>query len=171
MSVVLMYLVAFAAVAVGGNSGQRYDGPLVADRDFSRRVGQCRSGVSRDDDHGDDSRTSRGFVFLGALPDLDARGEELARETRRVAHDAYALHSSTVDKLLWGRRWLNRAFYERIFDAMPEHVELVETALHRFQLYAEVLLAGLGGRVRGECLPVREVPQDDDDGEIGRAHV
>jgi predicted N-acyltransferase len=35
------------------------------------------------------------------------------------------LHRSTVDKLMWGRRWLNRAFYERVFSALPEHVEVV----------------------------------------------
>ena len=38
---------------------------------------------------------------------------------------AHKLHRSTVDKLMWGRRWLNLEFYERAFADMPEHMELV----------------------------------------------
>ncbi len=53
------------------------------------------------------------------------RGAELASERRRWAHAAHALHSSTVEKLMWGRGWLNRGFYERIFEAMPEPLEIV----------------------------------------------
>jgi predicted N-acyltransferase len=53
------------------------------------------------------------------------RGEELAHDRRSWGKSAYELHRSTVDKLMWGRRWLNRAFYERVFDSMPEHLEVV----------------------------------------------
>jgi predicted N-acyltransferase len=41
------------------------------------------------------------------------------------ARAAYALHRSTVDKLMWGRRWLNEDFYRRIFASMPEDLEVV----------------------------------------------
>jgi predicted N-acyltransferase len=54
------------------------------------------------------------------------RGEELARTARERARSAYALHRSTIEKLMWGRGWLNEQFYEQIFTRMPEHVELVE---------------------------------------------
>ena len=27
---------------------------------------------------------------------------------------------------MWGRGWLNQAFYERVFSRLPEHVEMVE---------------------------------------------
>jgi predicted N-acyltransferase len=54
------------------------------------------------------------------------RGEELAADPQKWAHAAHDLHRSTVDKLMWGRRWLNRAFYERVFAHMPERLELVE---------------------------------------------
>jgi uncharacterized protein len=54
------------------------------------------------------------------------RGEELLRTARERARSAYALHRSTIEKLMWGRGWLNQQFYEQIFTRMPEHVELVE---------------------------------------------
>src|SRR5207302_6867807 len=54
------------------------------------------------------------------------RGEELSRAPREWARAAYELHSSTVQKLMWGRGWLNRAFYDLIFGRMPEAIEVVE---------------------------------------------
>jgi predicted N-acyltransferase len=54
------------------------------------------------------------------------RGDELARTARERARAAYALHRSTIEKLMWGRGWLNQQFYEQIFTRMAEHVELVE---------------------------------------------
>lgn len=53
------------------------------------------------------------------------RGEELARDPARWARAAHALHRSTVDKLMWGRRWLNERFYQLVFARMPEAMELV----------------------------------------------
>jgi uncharacterized protein len=53
------------------------------------------------------------------------RGDVLAADSGRWAKVAYDLHSSTVDKLMWGMRWLNQGFYTRVFAAMPEHLELV----------------------------------------------
>src|SRR5258708_22616137 len=53
------------------------------------------------------------------------RGEELARDPPRWAKAAHALHRSTVDKLMWGRRWLNEKFYLRAFADMPDALELV----------------------------------------------
>jgi uncharacterized protein len=54
------------------------------------------------------------------------RGDELAAEPDRWARDAYALHSATVDKLMWGRRWLDLGFYQRVFATMPQRLEVVE---------------------------------------------
>lgn len=53
------------------------------------------------------------------------RGEELARDPAHWARAAHALHRSTVDKLMWGRRWLNEKFYLRAFADMPDALELV----------------------------------------------
>jgi predicted N-acyltransferase len=53
------------------------------------------------------------------------RGEEMARDPSRWAKAAHALHRSTVDKLMWGRRWLNEKFYQLAFAGMPDAVELV----------------------------------------------
>jgi len=53
------------------------------------------------------------------------RGEELRRDPARWAKAAHALHRSTVDKLMWGRRWLNEKFYLAAFAGMPDAVELV----------------------------------------------
>jgi predicted N-acyltransferase len=54
------------------------------------------------------------------------RSDELARDPIAWARAAHALHRSTVDKLMWGRRWLNRAFYEQIFTTLTPWLELVE---------------------------------------------
>jgi hypothetical protein len=53
------------------------------------------------------------------------RGAEIADAPVAWARQAHDLHRSTVDKLMWGRRWLNRAFYERVFTNMPDAVEVV----------------------------------------------
>jgi predicted N-acyltransferase len=53
------------------------------------------------------------------------RGEELARDWKKWARAAHALHRSTVDKLMWGRRWLNESFYLLAFEKMPDAVEVV----------------------------------------------
>jgi predicted N-acyltransferase len=54
------------------------------------------------------------------------RADEIRQEPQKWAKIAHTLHRATVDKLMWGRRWLNQRFYERIFADMPEHLELVE---------------------------------------------
>jgi predicted N-acyltransferase len=64
------------------------------------------------------------------------RGEELKTARQAWGDSAFQLHRSTVDKLMWGRRWLNQAFYARIFHRMPEALEVV--AAHR----GERLIAG-----------------------------
>jgi predicted N-acyltransferase len=54
------------------------------------------------------------------------RGDEIAADPRTYAHAMFELHRHTVDKMMWGRRWLNRAFYERVFARMPGPLEVVE---------------------------------------------
>jgi predicted N-acyltransferase len=53
------------------------------------------------------------------------RGEALAADARAWGRTAFELHRSTVDKMMWGRRWLNREFYDRVFAAMPGPLEMV----------------------------------------------
>jgi len=50
------------------------------------------------------------------------RGAELGPAWAKAAH---ALHRSTVDKLMWGRRWLNEKFYQLVFANMPDALEIV----------------------------------------------
>jgi predicted N-acyltransferase len=52
-------------------------------------------------------------------------GEELASDRGYWAEAAYSLHRTTVDKLMWGRRWLNQAFYDQVFHRMPGPLEVV----------------------------------------------
>ena len=54
------------------------------------------------------------------------RGDELAAAPERFADAAFELHRSTVEKLMWGRGWLNRDFYRLVMARMPESIELVE---------------------------------------------
>lgn len=53
------------------------------------------------------------------------RADVIARDPTTYADLAHALHSSTVEKLIWGRRWLNQGFYRQLFSSLPEVVELV----------------------------------------------
>jgi len=54
------------------------------------------------------------------------RGDELSKAPREWAKAVHELHSSTVRKLMWGRGWLNRAFYDLVFERMPDALEVVE---------------------------------------------
>ncbi len=54
------------------------------------------------------------------------RGGELAAAPARWARDVFALHSSSVDRMDWGRRFLDRGFYERALTAMADALEVVE---------------------------------------------
>jgi uncharacterized protein len=54
------------------------------------------------------------------------RGDELSRDPAGWARDCFALHRASTDKMVWGMRWVNRAFYERVMTGMPDAVEVVE---------------------------------------------
>ena len=54
------------------------------------------------------------------------RGDEIrerAAEWARTAHKFYRTH---IDKLMWGRPYLTPRFFDRVFQSMPEHLEIVE---------------------------------------------
>jgi predicted N-acyltransferase len=54
------------------------------------------------------------------------RGDELARDPVRWAAECFALHRASLDKMVWGMRFVNRGFYERVLAGMPDAVEVVE---------------------------------------------
>ena len=54
------------------------------------------------------------------------RGEELGENGAGWAREVSALHRASVDRMAWGRRFVDRAFYERVFRAMPGSLEVVE---------------------------------------------
>ncbi len=45
--------------------------------------------------------------------------------TPEIADVAYELYLTTVDKFVWGRRYLTRAFFEQVLSTMPDRIELV----------------------------------------------
>jgi uncharacterized protein len=80
--------------------------------------------------------------FLGAMP--SKRRTQIRRERRgrieqglsietlsgdaltpEVVDHAYTFYLATVDKFVWGRRYLNRAFFEQIASTMRESLEVV----------------------------------------------
>jgi predicted N-acyltransferase len=71
------------------------------------------------------AKRERASVAQHGLTIRTLRATELARAPQRWGDAAFELHRSTVDKLAWGRRWINRAFYRRVIERMPENVELV----------------------------------------------
>jgi predicted N-acyltransferase len=54
------------------------------------------------------------------------RGDELSRDPAGWARDLFALHRASTDKMAWGMRWVNRAFYEQVLGGMADAVEVVE---------------------------------------------
>jgi predicted N-acyltransferase len=54
------------------------------------------------------------------------RGEELARDPETWAREVFRLHKNSTDRMAWGMRWVNRAFYARLLGSMPDAVEVVE---------------------------------------------
>lgn len=54
------------------------------------------------------------------------RGDELSRDPAGWARDCHALHRATTDRMVWGMRFVNRAFYERVIAGLPDAVEVVE---------------------------------------------
>jgi predicted N-acyltransferase len=54
------------------------------------------------------------------------RGAELGAEAGAWSGRMLALHAATVDRMAWGMRWVNRGFYRRVLEAMPDAVEIVE---------------------------------------------
>ena len=54
------------------------------------------------------------------------RGDELAADPRGWARAMFDLHRASVDRMAWGMRWVDRAFYERVTSAMPDALEIVE---------------------------------------------
>lgn len=71
------------------------------------------------------ARRERASVAQHGLSLRTLREPELRAQPRKWADVAYELHRSTVDKLMWGRRWINRAFYRRVVERMPESLEVV----------------------------------------------
>ncbi|HEX8952186.1 MAG TPA: GNAT family N-acetyltransferase [Polyangia bacterium] len=76
------------------------------------------------------AKRERASVAQHGLGLRTLREPELRAEPKRWADAAYELHRSTVDKLMWGRRWINRAFYRRVVERMPENLELVVAERH-----------------------------------------
>lgn len=54
------------------------------------------------------------------------RGEELSGDPEGWARDLHRLHAHSTDRMAWGMRWVNRAFYARAIAALPDAVEVVE---------------------------------------------
>ncbi len=54
------------------------------------------------------------------------RGEELARDPVGWARACFSLHGASTERMPWGMRFVNRRFYERVLEGMPDAVEVVE---------------------------------------------
>jgi uncharacterized protein len=54
------------------------------------------------------------------------RGDELGRDPDGWAEQCFALHRASTDRMVWGMRFVNRGFYARVLETMPDAVEVVE---------------------------------------------
>lgn len=73
-------------------------------------------------------------------------GDGIRSEDARLAHELYL---TTVDKHVWGRRYLNRSFFERVMQTMPDAIHFVvardtrgEVMAGAFNLLGEQALYG-----------------------------
>jgi len=53
-------------------------------------------------------------------------GDELSRDPDRWAQECFGLHRAAVERLPWGVRFVNLAFYERVIGRMADAVQVVE---------------------------------------------
>jgi predicted N-acyltransferase len=54
------------------------------------------------------------------------RGEELSRDPEGWARSCFRLHRASIDRMVWGMRFVNLGFYERAIAWLPDAVEVVE---------------------------------------------
>jgi len=76
------------------------------------------------------------------------RGDELAEAPSRWARDVARLHEVSISKMPWGRRFLERPFYERVVREMPGALEVVE-ARREGRLVAMAFNVASGERLYG----------------------
>lgn len=62
--------------------------------------------------------------------DMERQGIDIRVHTGKDIDDevvdaAYRFYASTVDKHVWGRRYLNREFFARVAETMPDHLHVV----------------------------------------------
>lgn len=91
-------------------------------------------------------RRERRIVEASGLTVRQRTGEELSRVDPRLVHELYL---TTVDKYVWGRRYLTRSFFELVLSTMPEVLHLVtaedksgEVVAGAFNLLGEEALYG-----------------------------
>lgn len=71
-------------------------------------------------------RRERAAPALQGIAIRTVRGDELSRDPAGWSRACFTLHRATTDRMAWGMRFVNRAFYERVFASMPDAVEVVE---------------------------------------------
>jgi len=83
------------------------------------------------------------------------RGAELSKDPRGFARAMFQLHRESVDRMAWGMRFVNRGFYERVLEAMPDSIELVE-ARRGDELVGAAFNVASGTRLYGRYWGCRE---------------
>ncbi len=71
------------------------------------------------------ARKERSLPAAQGITIRTVRGPELAAERIQWGRTVGELYMATINKLMWGRSWLNPAFFARIFERMPERLEVV----------------------------------------------
>jgi predicted N-acyltransferase len=76
------------------------------------------------------------------------RGPEIAQGGEDWARTVDAFYRATIDRMVWGRGYLTRSFYQRVFSTMPEHLEVV-TATREGRLVAGAFNVSSATRLYG----------------------
>jgi predicted N-acyltransferase len=104
------------AVRMGFQYHWRNDGYATPDAFLARFTSKRRNAIRRE----------RGAPARQGIAIRTVRGDELGRDPARWADACFALHRASTDRMAWGMRFVNRAFYARVLETMPDAVEVVE---------------------------------------------
>jgi predicted N-acyltransferase len=100
-------------------------------------------------------RRERGAPARQGISLRTVRGPELQAEADAWARRMLDLHRTTVDRMAWGMRWVNRAFYRRVLGALPEAVEIV-AARRAGEVVAAAFNVASGTRLYGRYWGCKE---------------
>ncbi len=93
--------------------------------EFARAESDAAACFALGSEVGDADALAYHGAHLSAIRYFQGREAELAERPRVWSQVAYSLYRTTCEKYMWGGTYLNRAFFDHLFEELVEQVELV----------------------------------------------